>query len=189
MKKVWIFVLGVASCLAQSDRSTINGLLLDPGGAVAPNAKVEAVNQATQVKYSSTSDQSGLYSLPQIPVGRYDLSVTAPGFSRYVRKDIDVNVAQMVTINATLALATVDQTVEMTSAAPLIQTATAEVGTGVNNTLVVDLPLSVSGNMRNPEAFVFLTPGVTGTTANTQINGSQSRAKEVLLDGVGSTSP
>jgi hypothetical protein len=59
----------------------------------------------------------------------------------------------------------------------------------VTEKLVTDLPLSVSGNMRNPESFIFLTPGVTGTAANTQIDGSQSRAKEVLVDGVGSTSP
>ena len=55
--------------------------------------------------------------------------------------------------------------------------------------MVMDLPLSVSGNMRNPESFIFLAPGVTGDATNTQINGSQSRGKEVLVDGVGSTSP
>ena len=145
--------------MAQSDRSTINGLVFDPGGAVVPNAQVEAVNQATQVKYTGSTDGSGLYSLPQIPVGRYDLTITAAGFSRYSRKGIDVNVAQIVTINATLTLGTVDQTVEVSGAAPLILTSTAEVGTVVNHALVVDLPLSVSGNMRNPESFIFLHAG------------------------------
>jgi len=53
----------------------------------------------------------------------------------------------------------------------------------------MDLPLAVAGNMRNPEAFIFLTPGVTGSTGDTVVNGSQTRAKEVLVDGAGATSP
>src|SRR6267154_2693994 len=62
-------------------------------------------------------------------------------------------------------------------------------GPVVDQKQVQDLPLSVAGNMRNPESFVLLAPGVTGDVTNTQINGSQSRGKEVLVDGSGSTSP
>jgi hypothetical protein len=175
--------------MAQSDRGTITGRVLDPAAAVVPNAKVDAVNQGTKVKYSATTNETGVYSIQQIPVGRYDLSVEAPGFSRYLRRDLDINVAQTVTLNATLTVGAVDQTVEVTAAAPALEANTSDVGTVVNRTMVMDLPLSVSGNMRNPESFIFLAPGVTGDANNTQINGSQSRAKEVLVDGIGSTSP
>jgi hypothetical protein len=177
------------SLLAQSDRGTLTGLVLDPAGAALPNARVEAVNQATQVKYTGVSSDAGLYSIPQLPVGRYDLSVAATGFSRYLRKDVDINIAQTVTINVNLALGAVNETVEVSGAAQAVQTSTSDIGTVVDRRMVIDLPLSVSGNMRNPESFIFLAPGVTGDTGNTQINGSQSRAKEVLFDGVGATSP
>ncbi len=174
---------------AQSDRSTITGLVLDPAGAAVPGARVEAINHGTQLKYAATTNESGLYSLQQLPVGRYELSMQATGFNRYVVRDIDVPVAQTLTININLVVGAVSTTMEVTGAAPLVATSSSENGTNVNRRMVIDLPLSVSGNMRNPESFIFLTPGVTGSAANTQINGSQSRAKEVLFDGVGSTSP
>jgi hypothetical protein len=115
--------------------------------------------------------------------------VEARGFTRYVRKAVEINVAQTVTLDITLAVGPVEQTVEVSSAASALATNTSDVGTAVTRHMVMDLPLSVSGNMRNPESFIALAPGVTGDTGNTQINGSQSRAKEVLLDGAGSTSP
>ena len=188
-KRVFCLFLYLCPLLAQSDRGVLTGLVLDPAGAVIPNARVEAVNQATQVKYSGSSNEAGVYSLQQLPVGLYDLTVEATGFNRYVRKDISLSVAQTITINPTLTVGGVEQTVEVTSAAAALDTATSDVGTVVTQRMVMDLPLSVSGNMRNPEAFIFLTPGVAGDASNTQINGSQSRAKEVLLDGIGSTSP
>jgi hypothetical protein len=83
----------------------------------------------------------------------------------------------------------VDQTVEVSGAAPLVESSTSDLGTVVDQKQVKDLPLSVSGNMRNPESFVLLAPGVTGDTGNTEINGSQDRAKEVLVDGAQSTGP
>ncbi|MFB3826942.1 MAG: carboxypeptidase regulatory-like domain-containing protein [Bryobacteraceae bacterium] len=187
----WVFLslLSVCAAIAQSDRGTITGRVLDPAAAVIPSAKIDAVNQATQVKYAGSTNETGVYVIPQLPAGRYDVAVEAAGFSRYLRKNVEVNVAQTVTLNVTLAVGTVDQTVEVTAAAPQLEASTSDVGTVVTRAMVMDLPLSVSGNMRNPESFIFLAPGVTGDTTNTQINGSQSRAKEVLVDGVGSTSP
>jgi hypothetical protein len=163
--------------------------VLDPAAAAVPNAKVEATNQATLVKYTASTTEAGVFSVQQLPTGRYDLAIEAPGFRRYVRKDIEVNVAQTVNLNVTLEVGQVEQVLEVTAAAPLLESATSTVGTVVTRAMVQDLPLSVSGNMRNPEQFIFLAPGVTGDASNTQINGSQSRAKEILVDGIGAGSP
>ena len=57
--------------MAQSDRSTLTGVVTDQTGAVIPGASVEAVNQATGLKYTTSSNDSGIYSLPQLPVGLY----------------------------------------------------------------------------------------------------------------------
>src|SRR5574340_607728 len=189
LKRVFLPAILVYAAMAQSDRGTITGRVLDPAAAVVPAAKIEAVNQATRVKYTGSTNETGVYVIPQLPAGRYELAVEAAGFSRYLRKDIEVNVAQTVTLNVTLTVGAVDQTVEVVGAAPQLEASTSDVGTVVTRAMVMDLPLSVSGNMRNPESFIFLAPGVTGDPTNTQINGSQSRAKEVLVDGVGSTSP
>ncbi|MGH9629295.1 MAG: carboxypeptidase-like regulatory domain-containing protein, partial [Bryobacteraceae bacterium] len=174
---------------AQSDRGTITGRVTDATAAAIPNASVVALNQATGVKYSTTANESGNFSILQLPVGQYEIAVEAPGFRRLLRKDVAVSVAQTLTLNVTLEVGQVEQVLEVVSEAPLIESNTSDLGTVISSRKVLDLPLAVSGNMRNPEAFIFLTPGVTGDTSNTQINGSQSRAKEVLLDGVGSTSP
>jgi hypothetical protein len=174
---------------AQSDRGTITGFVLDPSSAPIPAAAIAATNQATGVKYSASSSESGNYVVPQLPVGRYDVSIEAPGFRRHLRKDIDINVAQTLTLNATLEVGQVEQQIEVVGDAPVVESATSDVGTVVSTRSVIDLPLSVSGNMRNPEAFIFLTPGVTGDTTNTQINGSPSRGKEILLDGGSAASP
>jgi outer membrane receptor protein involved in Fe transport len=187
--RVFYFVLAVCPLLAQSDRGTITGRVFDPAAAVIPAARVEAVHQGTRVRYSAATNETGAYTIQQLPVGMYDLTAEAPGFSRYLHRGVEINVAQTVTLNVTLSVGTVDQTVEVTDAPPPLQTTTSDVGAVVTRAMVMDLPLSVSGNMRNPESFIFLAPGVTGDTTNTQINGSQSRAKEVLVDGVGSTSP
>lgn len=184
---VWLVLAGLS--WAQSDRGTLTGRILDPTAGAIPGARITAVHQATQVKFASQSNEAGVYWLQQLPIGRYEVAVEAAGFRRYLRRDVEVNVAQTVTLNVSLEMGPVEQTIEVTAAASALQTSTSELGTVVSRDRVMDLPLSVSGNMRNPEQFIFLAPGVTGDTSNTQINGSQSRAKEVLLDGVGATSP
>src|SRR5579885_593005 len=189
VKRVLIIGILCSSLWAQSDRGTITGRVVDPSSGAIPGAKAEAVNQATQVKYTAGTNEAGVYSIQQLPIGRYDVSVEAPGFTRYLHKDLEINVAQTVTLNVSLAVGAVDQTVEVSAAQTAVEASTSDVGTVVHRNMVIDLPLSVSGNMRNPESFIFLAPGVTGDSSNTQINGSQSRAKEVLLDGIGSTSP
>jgi hypothetical protein len=181
-----ILFLAATAAMAQSDRSTITGVLTDETGAVIPGAAVEAVNQATGLKYATTSNGVGIYALPALPVGPYEVSVTAKGF-RTEGWQGPVHVAATTTLNFTMYIPTLNVDVEIVTA-PLDQVA-SDNSTGITEKLVTDLPLSVSGNMRNPESFIFLTPGVTGTASNTQIDGSQSRAKEVLFDGVGATSP
>lgn len=174
---------------AQSDRATITGLVLDASGAAVPGASIIATNTQTSIKYATKTSDTGNFAIPQLPVGVYDVAAESSGFKRAVQKDVTLNVAQTATLNIQLEVGTVDQSIEILSRAALLEASTSDVGTVVSKERVLDLPLAVSGNMRNPEAFIFLTPGVSGTTDNTQINGSQSRSKEVILDGVGSTSP
>ncbi len=174
---------------AQSSRSTITGRVTDSSGGSIPGATVTAKNAETGVGYTATTNATGNYSIQQLPEGAYKLTVEGNGFSTAVQDNVQLTLAQTLTFNATMQVGQVNESVEVNGTALAVQSNSSEVATSVTRQLVMDLPLSVSGNTRNIESFLFLTPGVTGTTANTQINGSQSRSKEVLIDGASSISP
>ncbi|MBV8819336.1 MAG: carboxypeptidase regulatory-like domain-containing protein, partial [Acidobacteriaceae bacterium] len=184
----FVFLLAF-SAFAQSNRGTITGTVTDASGAPVPDVDVSAVNLSTSVTYRAKSSSTGDYAVQQLPEGAYKVTIEKSGFKTFIAANVNLSVAQTLTLNAALQIGQVNQSVEVTSAAAAVQTNTSEIGTAVTTQMVMDLPLSITGNMRNPESFMFLTPGVTGTTSNTQINGSQSRSKEVLVDGIGSTSP
>ncbi len=177
------------SCSAQSDRGTITGRVVDPTDSLVVDAAVTVLNENTGARAVVHTNRAGNYAVRELQTGTYEISCEATGFRKYIRKDVEVVVGQTLTLDFKLELGQVDQTVEVTAQTPLLESGTSDLGTVVDQKQVQDLPLSVSANMRNPESFVLLAPGVTGDVTNTQINGSQSRAKEVLVDGAGSTSP
>ncbi|MCW5979919.1 MAG: TonB-dependent receptor [Bryobacteraceae bacterium] len=172
---------------AQTFLGAMTGRVVDPSGGRIPSATVTATNQGTGVAYKTVSNEAGIYVLQQLPVGRYDVSVEAAGFRKLVRRDIELNVAQTLSFDAELEVGQVEQAIEVTADLGQLQTASSDLGTTIQRNKLMELPLFVGGNMRNLEQFIFLAPGVTGDTGNTQISGSPSRAKEVLVDGVAST--
>ena len=172
---------------AQTVLGTLTGHVVDATGASVGGAAVAASNTETKVVYRSTTTSSGNYVIQQLPVGIYELSVETSGFRRYVRRDLPLNVAQTLTVDVQLEVGQVDQSVEVSAYVTTLQTNTSDLGTTIGRNKLVDLPLFVGGNVRNLEQFIFLAPGVTGDTTNTQISGSPSRAKEVLVDGIAST--
>ncbi len=174
---------------AQTDRGSITGRVVDATDAAISDANVTITNQETGIKSVTKTSATGNYVVPSLPVGTYEITVEAAGFRRNVRRDARLDVAQTLTLNVALEVGQVEQQIEVTGAAPLIESSTSDLGTVVNRERIVDLPLQVSGNMRHPGSFVFLAPGVTGNTNDTQINGSQNRSKEILVDGATATSP
>ncbi len=182
-----LFVVGAVSLSAQTILGTITGRVLDAQGASVANARIEATNTSTGLVYRTTSTQAGNYVLQQVPVGLYEVAVESPGFRRFVRRNVEVTVAQTVTVDASLEVGQVEQAIEVTDTIGQLQNSTSDLGTTISRQKLVDLPLFVGGNVRDLEQFIFLAPGVTGNTVNTQISGSPSRAKEVLIDGIAST--
>jgi hypothetical protein len=172
---------------AQTFQGTITGRVVDPSSSVVAAAAVTATNQDTGLAYKTVTNAAGNFVLPQLPAGKYEVAVEATGFRKLVRRDLELNVAQTLSFEAKLEVGQVEQTIEVSDNAGLLQTATSDLGTTIQRNKLMDLPLFVGGNMRNLEQFIFLAPGVTGDTGNTQISGSPSRAKEVLVDGVAST--
>lgn len=187
MRIILLISLLVTCTWSQTTLGTLTGRITDPSDAAIANAAVKATNVGTRLEFRTATTTSGNYVLQQLPVGSYELSVEAPGFRKSIRKSIELNVAQTLSVDLRLEVGQVDQSVEVTGEIPSLQTATSDLGTTVSRAKLMDLPLFVGGNVRNLEQFIFLAPGVIGDTNNTQISGSPSRAKEVLLDGVAST--
>src|SRR3979411_62565 len=90
------------AALAQSDRGTITGTLSDPAGAVVASAPIQARNTETGVLYEAATTSTGNYTIPQLPPGTYEVSVSVPGFKKHTRSGLQVQVAATLRIDITL---------------------------------------------------------------------------------------
>src|SRR5580704_14874650 len=107
---VCCLVLAVCA-FAQSDRGTITGTVSDPAGAVVPNAPIQAKNLGTGVEYASATSTTGNYTLLQLPPGTYQVYVTVPGFKKYSRSGLTVEVAQTLRIDISLEVGSASESV------------------------------------------------------------------------------
>ncbi|MBV8807138.1 MAG: TonB-dependent receptor [Acidobacteriaceae bacterium] len=199
---LWVILLVVfcATLGGQTNEGSISGTVLDPSGAVVPGATVTAKGQETGTTYSSVSTSVGTYNLPNVRIGSYTLTVTAPGFQTGETQGVVVQVATPSRVDVTLQPGNVSQTVTVSGEAPTVQADSSDMGTVVTTRQVLDLPLALGStvqSMRSPEAFVFLTPGTVGPGTNgsgsngastggpfeSKITGGQNYGTEILLDG------
>src|SRR5579862_5382423 len=95
-------VLFAAVAFAQSDRGTITGTVSDPAGAVIANAPIQGKNLQTGVIHESATSTTGNYTLPQLPVGTYEVTVGVQGFKKFTRAGLAVDVAQTIRVDITL---------------------------------------------------------------------------------------
>ena len=177
----------------QSTGGAIQGTVVDPSGAALPGATVTARNMGTGVTTTATSTSAGVYALPNLPPGSYAVTVEAAGMKKYVQEGITVSTNSTVGLDLQLQLGSATETVTVTSDATQLETETSDVGSTVQNTLIRNLPLEVSGTIRNPVQFITLIPGFVGNVGNDpgsnstddfKVNGGQMGATDVLVDGV-----
>jgi hypothetical protein len=175
---------GIAS--AQISTATLQGTVTDPTGGVVAGATVTAKNLGTQVVRSFTTDKNGEYTIPDLPVAHYSVSITAPGFKTYTIQDVELQVAQRATVNATLQVGGVEQEVTVGATAPMVETSESSVGQVVNPSTVEHMPL----NGRNFWQLTSLTPGATYTPGGqgTRTGGSSIRSSAVNVT-VNGTAP
>lgn len=180
-----------ARLLAQS--ATVSGQVLDPSGAAIKGASVTLLRPSTKVKTTTASDASGMFSLPPVAPGHYELTITAEGFEHWEDSGIVLEVDEKKSVDAVLPVGRVSQTVSVTDAPPELQVENADRSTLLESTFVMDLPL----NIRNPLQLISATVGVTqndsgtaGTNITTQsttnqfrINGSKQATTDLLIDG------
>jgi carboxypeptidase family protein len=144
--------------LAQVATAELTGSVLDTSGASVVNARVTATAAATNLAHDTVSDKSGVYVLTLLPPGDYTITVEAPGFHKLVQTGLALQVNQQAKLDFTLEVGQVNETVQVTGQAPLLQSESSSLGTVVNQQLVSDLPL----NGRNFIQLATLSPGVNG---------------------------
>jgi len=195
-----LVLLGCAA-FAQSDRGTITGAISDPAGAVIAGAAIEARNIATGAIYPTVSSATGNYTIAQLPVGTYGLSVTVMGFKKFVRIGLVVEVAGTLRVDASLEVGAATESVTITEVAPLLKTEGGEVSYNIATSTLNDLPILTLngvpaaygnptglGNIRNPLASVELLPGARFTTDNVmRINGMPSSSQSINIEGQDAT--
>jgi hypothetical protein len=182
-----LVLLLAASVAAQFDRGTVTGSVIDPSGGVIPNAEVVVRNLDTGITTRTVTNEFGLYTLANIPIGRYELRVVSPGFKQLTRSGITLNVAQTVRMDVSLETGAVQESITITGEASLLKVDNPQISTTISSSVVTDLPLSFAGG-RSIENFAYsLTPAVEGNNWTSYIGGSPAFSKEVLIDGMSAT--
>jgi len=177
--------LGLLSPVHAQTLSGIVGTVTDASGSVVPKAKVTITNVATGVVKNTDSNSSGTYQVTDLIPGTYKVSVEFVGFQTSIHEGVLVEVGRNSTVDISLKPGDVTQSVDVQEAALTLNTTQPELGTTIENKVVQELPLEISGGRgRQIDSFVFLAPGVTGGSFSKRINGGVDFESEVVFNGV-----
>ncbi len=176
-----------AGWTAWGQGAEITGRVTDPSGSVVPAAAVTVLNVATGVRYPAKTNDQGYYSVPNLAPGNYQVDVKAAGFKPVVRAGIALQVEQVARVDFTLQLGNVSEQVEVSGAAPLVESETSDVGQVINNKSIVEMPL----DGRNAWDLSKLTGAATYVGNQGDANeipwvslaGSRVKSQEFFLDG------
>jgi len=181
-----LLILLTAPALAQ-DIAVLTGTVTDSTGAVVVAAQVAVTNLATNIESTTQTNAEGIYRVPFLRPGMYRVTISAAGFKRFVRDNVELRVGATVPINAALELGTVAETVEVKAAVPLLETETSSTGTVLEGDYFYRMPLY----QRHIRSILYLTPGVTvsgfgwgGALGGFQINGEDSGRIGFFEDGM-----
>ena len=180
-------VLAFSPLRAQSTKAELFGTIRDPGGLPVNAAAVELINTGTDTKLSTEADTTGAYHFFALPAGSYRINVVKDGFATLRRDGIVVRVGDQTSLDLELKVGDVSQSVEVTAAAPLLQSTRGTASFVVEQKRVVALPL----DGRNFVPLLALSPGVNLPPGNLlpRFNGSRPRTSEYIYDGISVLQP
>ncbi|MBW8749333.1 MAG: carboxypeptidase regulatory-like domain-containing protein, partial [Acidobacteria bacterium] len=191
-----IVVFSGMKATAQDTTATIVGSVSDPSGAAVGNADVTVTNTQTNIAVDTKTTESGAYTVPNLIPGTYNISIKVQGFQTISIQNVTVAAGDRRRADAALVVGAVNETVEITTAAPILQTDASSVGGNVTERAVQDLPL----NGRNFINLVQVMPGATEGAPNSinsgnrpddrrpsssiSINGQSEVLNDQLVDGL-----
>jgi hypothetical protein len=162
----------------------VSGTVSDATGAAIPSASVTVTAEATGVATHAVTTGVGTYAISGLAPGFYSITVEAHGFSRSVRSHIDVEVGTTPTVDIHMTPGSSTQTIQVVSHTISLQTTQPTVGTTLEPKVLNALPVELSGNARQIDQFIFLAPGVQGSTFSHEVNGGMNFQNEVVFNGI-----
>lgn len=173
-------VLSIALSAGATTNAAITGRVTDPSGAVVPAVTVAATNVDTNVVYTTKSNEAGIYLIPDVPPGRYRVTVDKEGFQTIVKPDVVLHVTDVIELNFSIQMGSVTQSITVTAGAPLVSTATSNLGSTVDNVAILGAPL-VSRSIYD---LTFAAPQVVeGMNGNPASGGGRESSTTYLLNG------
>jgi hypothetical protein len=182
---VVILLLTSLDAFAQTESARISGRVTDPTDAVIVGAECKMTNIETNVPTTSTTNEDGIYVIPDLRPATYRLTIQKVGFRTVVQPNLQLYVQDAVNENFKLAMGPVSETSTVIGAEPILQTVSAAVSTVVDNQFVQNMPL----NGRSFQSLIALTPGVVFISSDIgegqfSVNGQRSNTNYFMVDGV-----
>ena len=178
----------------ESATGSITGIVTDAQGGVVPGAAVTATNPQTGVAAKTTTNAEGVYNIPYLKPGTYEVKIVATGLKEAVITGVLVDVGNIARVDTPLQMGSTTQSITVEATAPLVQQDTTTFDAQVNRKFVEDLPNAVSGGTRDASVLVNLVPGVQtpgassgnsyGTQFGTNIDGGRQFSTEWQVDGM-----
>src|SRR5579863_2108928 len=188
-------LLFALAALGQGNQGSITGTITDPQGAGSPNASIDVKNSDTGAVFHGGTSNTGNYVVP-VPAGKYEVTVTAAGFKKFVRSNLEVVTASDTRLDVTLAVGAVTDTVTVADVAPLMKTESGEISHTMTTDDVNDLPVLTTnggggafGNIRDPLQEIILLPGTAYQNGlAVVVNGLPANSENIRIEGQDSTS-
>jgi hypothetical protein len=178
----------------QTDRVAITGTVSDQSGAVLAGANVTATNADTKAVYTTVTNDSGLYTIPGMPLGVYALEVKHPGFQGYQLTGVSPMAGEILEVNAHLQVGAATETMTVTGGVPLLQTETSSVATTLEETAIRELPNNAYGGRTGATLLLNSAPNVAagwswyeGGQSWIEIAGGMQMTNSMFIDGVDAT--
>jgi hypothetical protein len=182
--------LAAPSAFSQSTAGRVRGTITDPSGAAIAGATVTLISEGRGTSRDANSGANGEYMFLEVPVGHYEVDITAQGFKKYVRKGITLDLNQVINVDVTLQVGGATETVEVSGEPPVIDTTTTQLGAVMTSQSVRELPL----NTRNTYQLLQLQPGVqsqlgadlfygSDNPGVVSVNGGRGRSNNYMVNG------
>src|ERR1019366_2336453 len=188
-------LLFALAAYGQGDNGSITGTITDATGAVAPGVSIDVKNSDTGAVFHGGTSNTGNYVIP-VPAGKYEVTVSAAGFKKYIRSNMVVQTANDTRLDVTLDVGAATDTITVTTEAPLLKTESGEISHTLATSDVNDLPVLTTngnggayGNIRDPLQEIILLPGTAYTNGlAVVVNGLPANSENIRVEGQDATS-
>ena len=170
---------------AQTGQGTIVGTVSDVTGAVIPGVAVTSTNRDTRVNRNTESNAAGIYRIPYLNPGYYEINFETDGFKKLLRSNVQVRSAETVRVNVLLEVGTVVETIEVSAASQLLETETSATGDLVPGEILTSVPTP----QMKIQSILWYMAGVTNQGGYGHVAGQRSRAFQATMDGVSGMEP